>query len=311
MHDILIVGGGTAGLTAAVYARRAGKTVLVLEAALWGGQIVSTPEIGNYPGLPGISGAEFGERLARQAREQGAELRSGRVLSLEKAEGGFTAVTKLGRHAARVLILAAGSEPRKLGLPGEEALTGRGVSYCAACDGAFYRGKTVAVAGGGNSALEDALVLTDLAETVYLIHRREEFRGEEATLVRLREKENLRFVLGSRVTGLMGERKLESLRITRRDGQESVLPVSALFVAIGRSPASRAFAGLVGLDADGGIPAGEDCRTEVPGIFAAGDIRTKKVRQLVTAAADGAAAAAEAVRFLGKSGKERSDWSSP
>ena len=297
MYDIIIVGAGPAGLTAAIYARRAAKTVLVLEAASCGGQIINTPDIENYPVAMHISGLDFGNKLAAQAKELGAEIKFERVLEIRNGESEKTVVTKKNSYSAKALILATGSENRKLGLEGEDKLVGRGVSYCATCDGAFYRNKTVAVVGGGNTALEDALYLTDLAETVYLIHRRDEFRGEEATVAQLREKDNLKFVFNSRVTKLNAGKRLESIEVTDKDGNASTIEVNGLFVAVGRIPENQNFANLVTLDDSGYIPAGEDCHTNVPGIFVAGDNRAKAVRQLVTATADGAVAATEAVRY--------------
>ncbi len=298
MVDVLIVGAGPAGLTAAIYARRAAKSVLLLEASACGGQILNARDVENFPALAHISGPDFAERLTEQAKAMGAEIRLERALSIRNGDREKTVVTGKGSYSGRALILAMGSEVRKLGLPREEALTGRGVSYCAACDGAFFRNRAVAVVGGGNTALEDALYLADVAETVYLIHRRSGFRGEEATLARLRERENLRFVLDSRVTKLQGLRRLEGVEVTDRDGNVRTLAVDGLFVAVGRVPSNRICRDLVELDAGGCVTAGEDCLTGVPGIFAAGDVRTKRVRHLVTAAADGAAAAAEAVRYL-------------
>ena len=298
MVDVLIVGAGPAGLTAAIYARRAAKSVLLLEASACGGQILNARDVENFPALAHISGPDFAERLTEQAKAMGAEIRLERALSIHNGDREKTVVTGKDSYSGRALILAAGSEVRKLGLPREAALTGRGVSYCAACDGAFFRNRTVAVVGGGNTALEDALYLADVAETVYLIHRRSGFRGEEATLARLKARENLRFVLDSRITKLQGFRRLEGVEVTDRDGNVRTLAVDGLFVAVGRVPSNRICRDLVELDAGGYVVAGEDCLTSVPGIFAAGDGRTKRVRQLVTAAADGAAAAAEAVRYL-------------
>ena len=297
MYDVIVVGGGPAGLTAAIYARRAAKTVLVLEAAACGGQIINTPDIENYPVAMHISGFDFATKLTEQAKALGAEIKYEKALEIENGASEKTVVTRKNRYTAKALILATGSENRKLGLENEDALVGRGVSYCATCDGAFYRCKTVAVVGGGNTALEDALYLTDLAETVYLIHRRDEFRGEEATVALLREKPNLKFVFNSRVTKLNAEKKLESIEVTDKEGNVSTIPLDGLFVAVGRIPENQNFAAVVALDDSGYIPAGEDCHTNVPGIFVAGDNRAKAVRQLVTATADGAVAATEAVKY--------------
>ena len=300
VYDILIVGAGPAGLTAAIYARRAQKSVLVLEASSYGGQIINTPEIENYPTAPHISGFDFAVRIYEQAKELGAEIRFEKATGLAVAEGGEkTVTTTAGTYAARAVILATGSENRKLGLPNEDALVGRGVSYCATCDGAFYRKKTVAVVGGGNTALEDALYLSDLAETVYLIHRRDAFRGDEATVERLKKRENVRFLYNSTVTALNAGARLESVDVTEKTtGKVTTLAVNGLFVAVGRIPENQNFASVIELDEGGYAVAGENCRTRAPGVFVAGDNRTKEVRQLVTATADGAVAATEAIRYL-------------
>ena len=213
-------------------------------------------------------------------------------------DGVFTVTTNKGAYEGKTVIIATGSENRKLGVPDEDRLVGRGVSYCATCDGAFFRGKTVAVVGGGNTALEDALYLSELAETVYLIHRRDEFRGAEATAEKLRERENVRFVLNSTVTALHADKRLQSITVKNKNGDETELSVNGLFVAVGRIPENQNFASVCELDASGYAVSGEDCKTKTPGVFVAGDNRVKEVRQLVTAASDGAAAATEAVKYL-------------
>lgn len=308
MYDTVIIGAGTAGLTAAIYARRAGKSVLVLEKAAYGGQIINTPEIENYPAAPHISGFEFAAKLYEQAKETGTEFVFEKAVGLRADTNGKTVLTGKNAYAAKTVILAAGTVCRKLGLEKEEALVGKGVSYCAACDGAFYRKKTVAVIGGGNTALEDALYLSDLAETVYLVHRRDSFRGEEAAVSLLKAKENVRFLLGCTVTKLHAGERLERIEVTSADGTVQTLPVDGVFAAIGRIPANQDFAPQILLDEAGYVIAGENCHTNMPGVFVAGDARTKTVRQLVTAAADGAVAAAEAIRFLSESEKEKAGF---
>ena len=298
MYDIIIVGAGPAGLTAAIYGRRASKSVLVLEAKSYGGQIINTPDIENFPAAMHISGFDFATKLYEQAKELGAEIRFEKVTGISDEGDHKTVTTKKNSYEAKALILATGSENRKLGLENEDKLVGRGISYCAACDGSFFRGKTVAVVGGGNTALEDALYLADIAETVYLIHRRDSFRGEDATAERLKARENVKFVYNSNVTKLNAENKLQSIEITNKNGEVSTLEVNGLFVAVGRIPENQNFAPLIRLDESGYIVAGENCRTNVPGIFAAGDNRVKTVRQLVTAASDGAVAAAEAIKYI-------------
>ena len=297
MYDIIIVGAGPAGMTAAIYGRRAGKSVLVLEAASYGGQIINTPDVENYPSAAHISGFDLATQIYEQAKALGAEFAFEKVTGIEDGDV-KTVVTAKNRYEGRAVIIATGSENRKLGVAGEDELVGRGVSYCATCDGAFYRKKTVAVVGGGNTALEDALYLADLAEKVYLIHRRDQFRGDETTVARLRERENVELVLNSRVTGLIAEKKLKAVEVTDKDGNTSQLQVNGLFVAVGRVPENQNFASVIELDGAGYAVAGENCRTRSAGIFVAGDNRVKDVRQLVTATADGAVAATEAIKYL-------------
>ena len=298
MTDIIIIGAGPAGLTAAIYARRASKSVLVLEAKSYGGQIINTPEIENYPAAAHISGVDFAMRLYEQAKELGAQIVFEKAVEIRDEGAEKTVVTNKNTYTCRALILATGSENRKLGLDGEDRLVGRGVSYCATCDGSFFRGKTVAVVGGGNTALEDALYLADLCEKVYLIHRRDAFRGEEASAERLKARENVEFVYNSQVTKLLREKRLTGIEVTNKDGSVRTLEVNGLFIAVGRIPENQNFASLITLDETGYVLAGEDCRTNVPGIYVAGDNRKKEVRQLVTATADGAVAATAAVHYI-------------
>ena len=289
--DIIVVGAGPAGLTAAIYARRASKSVLVLEAKAWGGQIINTPDVENYPVIAHISGVDFANDLYRQATALGAEVRLEKVVSVVQ--------TTKDEYRAGAVILATGSENRKLGVEREQALTGRGVSYCATCDGNFFRKRDVAVVGGGNTALEDALYLAEIVNKVYLIHRRDSFRGEESTVARLREKENVEFVYNANVTALLGEKRLTGVEVTDKlTGAKRTLAIDGLFVAVGRIPENESFRALIDVDEAGYAVAGENCHTRVPGVFVAGDNRTKEVRQLVTAAADGAVAATEAVKYL-------------
>ena len=300
MYDIIIVGAGPAGMTAAIYARRAAKTVLVLEAVNYGGQILNTPDIENYPAEAHISGFDFSTKLYEQAKGLGAEFIFEKAVGIKNGNGGKTVVTVKNSYEARAVILATGSANRKLGLEDEERLVGKGVSYCATCDGNFYRKKVVAVVGGGNTALEDALYLSDLAEKVYLIHRRDSFRGEEANVSRLTARDNVEFICNSNVTKLISDKRLRAVEVTNRiDGSVRTVELNGLFVAVGRVPENNNFADLVRLDEAGYVEAGEDCHTSCAGIFVAGDNRTKTLRQLVTAAADGAMAATEAVKYLG------------
>ena len=299
MADIIIVGAGPAGLSAAIYAKRAGMDTVVYEAESYGGQIINTPEIENYPAIAKISGFDFADGLYKQAEALGAEIKFDKVTEIKPAEGGFEVSTEYsGTETCKAVVLAVGAKNRHMGIAREEELTGKGVSYCATCDGAFYKGKTVAVTGGGNTAVEDAIYLCGMAEKVYLVHRRNEFRAEETLVNAAKAIENLEFVTPYVVKELKGEPKLSSVILeNREDGSEKELTVDGLFVAIGQEPATASFKDLVTLSG-GYIEAGEDCKTNVPGIFAAGDGRTKKVRQLTTACADGAVAALAAVDFI-------------
>ncbi|MCR5836456.1 MAG: thioredoxin-disulfide reductase [Lachnospiraceae bacterium] len=298
MYDIIIVGAGPAGLTAAIYARRASKKVLVLEAKNYGGQIINTLDIENYPVEAHISGFEFATKLYDQAKNLGAEIVFEKVTEIRDNAGEKEIVTPKNTYKAKALILATGSENRKLGLPKEDELIGKGISYCATCDGAFFRKKNVAVVGGGNTALEDALYLSDIAEKVYLIHRRDEFRGEDSTVNQLKAKDNIEFVYNSTVSKLISEDRLNSIEVTNTSGEKRIIELDGLFVAIGRIPENQNFAKLIKLDQAGYVISGENCMTNVEGLFVAGDNRTKEVRQLVTATADGAVAATAAVKYI-------------
>lgn len=299
MHDIIIIGGGPAGLTAALYALRAGKSVLVIEKAAFGGQITWSPKVENFPGIPSISGAELGDKFTEQAIEQGAELELDEVVSVE-ADGGVMRVkTDFGEsYEAKALIIASGARPRTLGVPGEEKLMGAGVCFCAVCDGAFYKGRPIAVTGGGNSALQDAMLLSDTCSKVYIIHRRGEFRGEARLVEALRERENVEFVLNSRIVELLGETELDAVLVEDSDGIRRRISADGLFVAIGHAPDNGIFAHLIELDEAGYANSDESCTTATAGVFVAGDCRRKGVRQLTTAAADGSAAALAACRYI-------------
>ena len=299
LYDILIVGGGPAGLTAATYARRAGKSVLVIEKNAFGGQITWSPKVENFPGFVSVSGAQLGDRLLEQAMEQGAEVELDEVTAVSvRPDGIKTAACDSGAvFEGRALIAAVGAKPRMLGLAREEELVGNGVCFCAVCDGAFYAGKDVAVNGGGNSALQDALLLSEKCRRVYLIHRRDAFRGEQKLVEALEKRENVEFVLRASVAELLGDGELTGV-VVEQDGQRRELPVAGLFVAIGHAPDNGIFSGLMDLDRAGYAASGEDCLTATPGVFVAGDCRAKGVRQLTTAAADGAVAALAACRYL-------------
>ncbi len=298
MVDIIVIGGGPAGLTAAVYARRAGKSVLVLEKDALGGQITWSPKVENYPAVPAVSGMDLGNRMAEQAMDMGAEVEIDEVLRIEDFGSHKRVYGSFGtEYDARAVILAAGAKPRKLGLKREDELVGSGVGYCAVCDGAFFKGQAVAVNGGGNSALQDAVLLSDLCSRVYLVHRRGSFRGEEALVNLLRGKENVEFVLNAVITGLKGDSELSGITV-EQDGVQREIPVSGLFVAIGHEPDLAAFADFLDRDAQGYAASDEGCLTKTEGFFVAGDCRRKKIRQVTTAAADGAVAALAACAWL-------------
>ena len=301
MNDIIIIGAGTAGLSAAIYARRAGKKALILEALSYGGQIINTPEVENYPGIKNISGFDFATGLYEQAAALGAEIEYVRVTGIESnADGSKTVHTTDGDRECKAVIIATGAKNRPLGIEREEELTGSGVSYCATCDGAFYKKKAVAVNGGGNTAIEDAGFLSNFCSKVYVIHRRDEFRADVHEVEKLKAKENVEFILDSEVTALLGDDELTGIEVTnKKTGEKKELEISGLFIAIGQMPDNTAFASVVDLDEKGYIIGKEDCLTNTPGVFTAGDCRTKAVRQLTTAAADGAVAALAAAAYCG------------
>lgn len=301
MYDIVIVGAGTAGLSAAIYGVRAGKSVLVLERASYGGQIINSPEVENYPGIAKTSGFEFATALYGQAESLGAKIDFDAVSGIEKKDADFIVHTDRHDILCHSVILATGAKNRPLGIDSEEKMIGAGVSYCATCDGAFFRGQKTAVVGGGNTALEDAEFLSNFCEKVYVIHRREEFRGEAWLAEKLRTRENVEFVLDSVVTDIIGDTRVEGVRVKNvKTGNTLELSVTGLFVAIGQMPDNKAFEGVVELDGTGYIKAFEDCKTSCDGVFAAGDCRTKSVRQLATAAADGAVAGLAACEYVNK-----------
>lgn len=297
IYDIIIIGAGMAGLTAAIYACRAKKKVLVLEKTIPGGQIINSSSIANWPGNFKISGAELMNRVYEQAIALGADIAYEEVININQDNGNFVVITEDQKYSTGAVILAIGASSKKLGLPNEAKMTGHGVSYCATCDGAFYKDKNVAVIGGGNTALYDALYLANIAKKIYLIHRRNEFKGDEILVDKLREKDNVEFILEHTLEEILGDDKVTGIKLSPSD---RTLEVDGIFVAIGERPMSDNFSNLIELDAKGYIAAGEDCGTSCPGIFVAGDCRTKNIRQLVTAAADGAIAASAAVKYLNK-----------
>ena len=301
MIDIAVVGGGPAGLTAALYAARAGRQVTVFEGNSFGGQITLSPLVENYPGMAQISGMELGDRMYVQAEQAGAALSFSSVEAIQKfATGTFLLTTEDGPVEARAVIYAAGAAPRHLELPGEEALVGRGISYCALCDGAFFANQDVAVAGGGNTALEDALYLSERCRTVTLIHRRNTFRAESALVERAKSAKNLTMVTQAQIMALCAQDgSLTGLVLQKQDGTRESLAVSSLFVAFGRVPDTAPLSGLAARDEQGYLLTDDQMQTQTPGLFAAGDCRRKQVRQLTTAVSDGTVAAISACRYLG------------
>ena len=300
MYDIIIIGGGPAGLVAAVYARRAAKSVLLIEKATFGGQITYSPKVENIPGFVSLSGNEFAERLVEQALELGTEVEASEVVALRDLGDSKEVVTDSGDvFRARAVIIATGARHRLLGLANEENLIGNGISFCAVCDGAFYADRVVGVVGGGNSALQEALLLSEQCKKVYVIQNLDTLTGEVALREQLAAKDNVEILLGTVVNGLIGEDELRAVTLkTLSNGSLHTLALDGLFIAIGLVPQNEPFADLVELDERGYVCADENCATSVPGVFVAGDSRHKKIRQVTTAAADGAVAALAACDYM-------------
>ena len=298
--DMLIIGGGPGGYTAALYAARAGLQVLLLEKLSAGGQMAQSHRIDNYPGFPeGIDGFNLAQRMRQQAENFGAVTEYAEVYRLDLESVPKVAETSEGVFYGRTVVLATGAGPRELGLPEEKALVGRGVAYCAACDGMFYKDKTVAVVGGGNSAAADALMLSRVAKKVVLIHRRDQLRATKIYHAPLLEAENVEFMWNSAVTELRHGKKLTGIRVKNLlSGEERDLELDGLFVSIGRKPATALIRGQLELDDQGYVPADESTRTSIPGVYAVGDLRAKALRQVVTAVADGAVAVHMAESYL-------------
>ncbi|MBQ6476913.1 MAG: thioredoxin-disulfide reductase [Bacilli bacterium] len=297
-NDIIIIGAGPAGLTAAIYAARAGKSVLVFEAKTFGGQITSATTVVNYPGIKEISGSDYAYELYEQATSFGAEVKFEKVIDVD-VEGNIKIVkTKEKNYKTKALILATGAFSRPLGLDGEEKYIGKGVSYCATCDGNFFKKQDVAIVGGGDTALTDAIYLAGMCKKVYIVHRRDTFRGSESYVRKLKKLDNVEFILNSQVTKLIGRNKLEKIEITDNDDNKYTIEVNGLFIAIGQVPENGNFKELIDVDDAGYFEADEDCHTKIPGIFVAGDSRIKTLRQLTTAVGDGSVAATEACDYL-------------
>lgn len=314
IYDLIILGSGPAGLGAAIYAQRADLKTLVIEKEMVsGGQVLTTYEVDNYAGLPGIGGFDLGMKFREHADKLGTEFAEDTVLAVREAETSGNSVVlaaeagnslkqvvcEHGTYFARTVIIATGAHHRKLGVPGEEELAGMGISYCATCDGAFFKKKTTAVIGGGDVAIEDAIFLAKLCEKVYLIHRRDELRGAKSLQKKLMSMENAEILWDTVVESVNGEDKVESLSLlNKKTGEKKTAAVDGVFIAVGISPNTEMFEGTVALDAGGYVTAGEDGVTSVPGIFAAGDVRTKNLRQIITAVADGANCVSSVERYL-------------
>lgn len=300
MYDIIIIGSGPAGLSAAIYAQRACLDTIVIEKnGISGGQVLNTWEVDNYPGFPGVTGFELSRQFREHANKLGARVVQDEVVQVELSGNVKKVVCEEETYEARCVILASGAHHRTLEVPGEEELRGAGVSYCATCDGAFFRGRTVAVVGGGDAALEDAIFLARMCEKVYIVHRRDKLRGAKRLQERLQALENIEFVWNSETVAIEGNAQVEALRLRQtKTGEEKRLDVDGVFIAVGIAPESELYAGQLEIDEQGYIRADESGQTSVPGVFAAGDVRTKALRQILTAASDGANCVASAERYL-------------
>ena len=295
MYDIIVVGAGPAGLTAAIYARRANKKVLVFEGKSYGGQIVNAHLVENYPGIRSISGFDLATDMYDQAVALGAEFKFEIVKKITKDK---QVMTDNGTYQAKAIILATGAENRRLNLPEEVDYIGRGVSYCATCDGNFYKGKDVAIVGGGNTALEDALYLANICNKVYLIHRRDSFRGEDKYVEQISLNNNIELILNSNVVDLNGSERIDSIVVQDNDGNSRTIEISGLFIAVGQQPKNELFADVIELDEKGYIKAHDEVYTTCEGIYVAGDTRAKELKQLTTAVSDGSLAATIAIKEM-------------
>lgn len=298
MTDLLIVGAGPAGLTAAIYGQRAGLSVTVFEKSIYGGQLVISSEIENYPSLAKIDGPDLAMNLYSHATSLGAEIQLEEVLSTQLSGATKKVITPQGEYEGKAIILSGGAARRKLGCEGEDTFSARGVSYCATCDGAFFVGKTVAIVGGGNTALEDAIFLSNNCEKVYLIHRRDTFRGEKLLQETVKKRKNIEIIYNATVSSIQGTKTVENIVVQTPKG-EQILPVAGIFVAVGLIPETAIFGSSLPLTNEGYFDIDETCITNIPGVFVAGDIRKKPLRQIVTATSDGAVAAVAAASYIG------------
>lgn len=300
VYDVIVIGAGPAGLAAGIYGKRAGYNILVLDtSSISGGQILNTYEVDNYPGIPGVSGTELADAMKQHCEKLGVEFARGRVTSIVDNGETKELVTKKETFQTKTVIIATGATNRKLGCPGEDEFSGMGVSYCATCDGAFFKDKVVAVVGGGDVALEDAAYLARTCKKVYLIHRRDEFRGAVVLQNQIKSLDNVELVLDSTVESIIGNDSVEKLLIkNKKTNEERELEVDGVFIAVGTVPNTKTISGLPSLDERGYIVADETCETNIPGVFAAGDVRTKQLRQVITATADGANAITSITNYL-------------
>ena len=297
IYDCIVIGGGPAGLSSAIYLRRALKSVLLIEKGVFGGQITTSPKVENYPGFKEISGLELGTKMYEQAKELGVETMYGEVSKITKNEDLFQVFVGDKQYQSKVVIYATGASPRKLGVLNEEKLVGSGISYCATCDGAFFKGKTVCVVGGGNTAVDDALYLANVAQKVYVIHRRDTFRGEPVKVAILKEKENVSCIMNATVKEVIGDSQVKQIVLNVK-GKEQTLDVDGIFVAIGQVPNTTILEDFVPLNDNGYIKTNLQLETSVAGFYAAGDVREKQVRQLTTATNDGTIASVMAIEYL-------------
>ena len=299
MYDIIIIGAGPAGLTAGIYAKQANKKVLILEKEIYGGQILKANSVKNYPGFYEISGYEFANKLYTQVKELDIQIKTEEVLKVNSNDNQKEIITNKGKYLSKSIIIASGGQGKKLNLPNEDNLLGKGLSYCATCDGAFFKDKVVAVYGGGNSAIASTIYLSDICKKVYLIYRQKNFRVENNEIDKLKNKENVELLFNTKIIELIGKQKLESIKLIE-DSNESNLNIDGLFIEIGYVPVSDMCKNIIDTNEKGYIIANEDCKTNVEGIFVAGDIRQKEIRQLTTACSDGTVAAINACKYISK-----------
>ena len=299
MYDIVIIGAGPAGLTAAIYGRQARKNILILEKETYGGQILKADKVKNYPGFNEISGFEFANKLYNQAKDLNPDIKFEEAIEIKNYSEYKEVITNKNTYKTKAIIIATGAKSRKLGLNNEDKLIGKGISYCATCDGMFFKNKEVAITGGGNTAIDDALYLSDIVKKLYIIYRQKEFKIDSINLSKLKEKSNVEFILNTNIKNIIGEDKLNGIIIEDNDTNEKKqLNIDGLFIAIGHIPVSSICKNLIDIDNKGYIIANEDCATNIDGIFAAGDIRIKNIRQLTTACSDGTTAVLNACKYL-------------